>query len=700
MVLHRYISILILLFTFQNIAFANPQQKIDSLSKLMSNANDSQKSELCYQMAVYASQIDVPKANVLIRESYKYAQKAKNEMMIERALVHLSINNQMLGNSSDALDTISIAVRMIEKNNNKVELVYAYGQKAAIFQTLNKYDSANVYFLKSLSMYKEAEIIHIGQNMNKYDDSTKKEMRRLLIVYGGTNLDYGMFLINTVSYDGALHVFERAYKAGEFIDHKILMCGASHNIGLCYKNMFKYKEAESYFLKSLKLAEITGHQRYLGIITANLGVLYSDMKKYVESDKFYKRSLMISEKTGYALSIIDILTHYADLKLVTNNLNEAKSLAERGLKLATKLENLMYMKDNNVILAKIAEKQKDYKTSIYYMKAYVQLYDSLNTLETEAKITEAMIKYQSELKEKENELLLKENTIKKSELANNAKAIKISYIIIALIAAFMVLLLISLRYRIIKNNIIKKQNLELQKQTEELTELNDTKDKFFSIMAHDLKNPVSTFKTITEMLSTNSLAFSDAEKNELLVSMTASAKHLLVLLDNLLTWSRSQTGKIVFSPEYVNLKDILDNSIALLHNSAINKSIELVNFVKDDIKLFADANMLATVIRNLVSNAVKFTPEGGKVSLNTEIFKDKIRICIKDTGVGMNAEQSANLFMLSTNISTKGTRNETGTGLGLIICKEFIDKHSGSISVESKIGEGTIFLIDLPISMN
>jgi len=180
----------------------------------------------------------------------------------------------------------------------------------------------------------------------------------------------------------------------------------------------------------------------------------------------------------------------------------------------------------------------------------------------------------------------------------------------------------------------------------------------------------------------------------------SSAVQTFRLLENLLEWANSQTGKISFKPSQVNLNELLNDDFTALTDMAIRKNIELKRFIPDDLVIVADRNMIKTVLRNLISNAIKFTPKNGKVGVNALTNDKYIEIAVSDNGIGMTKEIISKLFRIDSNHLTRGTENEKGTGLGLFLCKEFVEKHGGKIWVESEPGKGSIFKLFLPLDIN
>ena len=231
-----------------------------------------------------------------------------------------------------------------------------------------------------------------------------------------------------------------------------------------------------------------------------------------------------------------------------------------------------------------------------------------------------------------------------------------------------------------------------------LGELIATKDKLFSIIAHDLRSPFNSILGFLELLIENVKNYEVADVEKYLGIINLSAKNTLVLLDNLLNWAKSQTGQIIFKPEKIVLSSLIQEIFELLNPSAKNKNIVLNHIQSEEIIVFADLNMIKTVLRNLISNAIKFTNSNGKINVYG-LQNDKfIEIAVSDNGVGMNEETQNELFRLETNETSKGTANEKGSGLGLILCKEFVEKHGGKIWVKSELGKGSVFKFTLPLN--
>lgn len=244
----------------------------------------------------------------------------------------------------------------------------------------------------------------------------------------------------------------------------------------------------------------------------------------------------------------------------------------------------------------------------------------------------------------------------------------------------------------------KEYETQINKINKELAETNKSKDRFFSIIAHDLRNPFITLLGFSEMLIEDYNEFTDEEKINYLKEMEKTSKSSYQLLENLLQWSRSQTGTIKFTPQELNFVDILKENFSLLEKSAEMKNIKLESKLSTAEFIMADYDMLTTVSRNLLTNAIKFTPLGGSIIVGSTNRNDMIEFYIKDTGVGISPERVERIFRIDQTSSTVGTDGEKGSGLGLVLSKEFILKHGGEIWVESEMGKGTTFFFTLPKS--
>jgi signal transduction histidine kinase len=293
---------------------------------------------------------------------------------------------------------------------------------------------------------------------------------------------------------------------------------------------------------------------------------------------------------------------------------------------------------------------------------------------------------------KKEELLKKWDFHKRNEVSLK-KVIR--YVGFGLIPLLFIIALLILWTKTLRRSVTKQTKI-LQEKTAKLEELNATKDKLFSVIAHDIKTPFNSILGFSELLLDENHNYDAAETKDLVKYIRSSARNTLALTENLLSWAKSQTGQIKFKPEPIRLRKIVDEVMNVVDTAAKFKGVFVDCSQVPDIEVYADRNMLKSILYNLIYNAIKFTHADGKVIVFAEDEKQHGRIVISDNGVGMDQETKSKVFHVASG-STKGTASEEGSGLGLILCKEFVEKHGGKIWVESEAGKGSDFTFTVPL---
>tara|TARA_R110002049_G_scaffold2052_1_gene14788 strand:- start:3592 stop:4983 length:1392 start_codon:yes stop_codon:yes gene_type:complete len=270
----------------------------------------------------------------------------------------------------------------------------------------------------------------------------------------------------------------------------------------------------------------------------------------------------------------------------------------------------------------------------------------------------------------------------------------ISILVISAISIGFIMLL-----KEVDQKTILKKNKIIERDKRKLEALNQTQNKLFSIIAHDLRSPFINILGLSDLLMDN-IKDTDPESEKCTELINSTAKNTLNLLDNLLNWAKSQTGELGFSAEKINLSKVILHILELKMSQAQAKNISLIFSPTIDIELFTDKNILGTILRNLITNAIKFTNYGGQIEVVATTDQYQVEISISDNGVGMSEETIRNIFDLSTNVTLPGTANENGSGLGLVLCKEFVEKLGGRLWVESEVGIGSNFKFTLPLHIS
>lgn len=340
-------------------------------------------------------------------------------------------------------------------------------------------------------------------------------------------------------------------------------------------------------------------------------------------------------------------------------------------------------------LSKLHELKGEPTQALAYYKQFKALGDSLFSKGMEAKLLQDQIRFETAAKEDQIKALTKLEELRKNELKKQELVSNILVVVVALVVILLFTVYRSGQRRIRINKLLLEHQEEIKRRSEELEQLNQVKDKFFSIISHDLRSPMNALSAILNMLDNKQIKPEEFE--HLTKELKVQFNHTKTLINNLLDWALLQMDKLKIQQEKLDLFTITEENFKLL-NSLNTKETTLINKTPQGTFCLGDLNMVNLVLRNLVLNAIKFTESGGtvEVSVNSGNNNDWI-VAVKDNGIGINPEIQKILFEKTSGYSTRGTANEKGTGLGLILCKEFVEKNGGRIWLESEMGKGSIF---------
>ena len=504
--------------------------------------------------------------------------------------------------------------------------------------------------------------------------------------------------------DKAADNFEEAIRISELKKFSFGKAYTYHNLGQLYKERKDYQTALKYALKSLDsytlIKDLGGSISSL----CDIGDYHENMGNLPFAYQYYQKSLAnaISAEDRYSTSRI-----YHHLGRVTNKMKEYdKSIEflEKSLEMSKKQGLNEIIKNNYWILSKNYSSKSDYKKAYDYMMLFNDLKDSLYNQKLDNDLANWRVKYETEKKINENKALISENTAKQAEIEKQkllTNLLILASIIILVISVF-VYRLYYLKKKsnlqiIEQKNELEKLNILLDEQNKELNEINNTKDKLFSIIGHDLKNPFQALVGFSDVMVRD---IESLDKEQILLysrNLHESSKSLLTLTRNLLDWAKVQSLKITLVPIELNMKLLVDDLINAYQFNISQKSLSVENKIDEGLSVYADANMCGSVFRNLLSNAIKFTNPGGSIIINAEAAEEECIFSVEDSGIGLTGDEIEKLFNIKTNFSKKGTNQENGTGLGLILCKDFVEKNGGRIWVESEVGKGSSFRFSVPV---
>lgn len=498
-------------------------------------------------------------------------------------------------------------------------------------------------------------------------------------------------------YSESLIYSNKALKLSEKINDKYGQGRALNNIGVSYFKQKDYEKAKDIQLKSLAVKEASGDKSGVGYSYSNIGDIYFDLKNYNKAIEFFEKSLQIRNQLKDSYGISSVLIKLGKAYQNLGNFDQALAHYNRSLEIARKEGIKENEKENYLGFSSLYENQGDYKKSLDYYKLYNQLHDSIYKKENRDKLAELRINFESEKKEREIILLTKENELRQLQINKQSQ----QYNILITVSVFGILMMAAYFYFQNKRKLLlEERNRNIEKHAEELKELNASKDKFFSIVVHDLKSPFHGLLGFSGLLADEFDSLTKEQVRRYVNNIRTSTKNVYGLVENLLDWSRMQIGRYEFTPGQLDLKKEAGTVKSLLDNNAAAKNIKINLIVAEEVFLNADIKMVHSIFQNLLSNAIKFTNSGGQINISSNSLGAFQEIIVADNGVGISPENIKRIFKIDTQFTTPGTADEKGTGLGLLLCKEMVEKHGGTIRVESELNVGTKFIFTLPSFKN
>lgn len=566
-------------------------------------------------------------------------------------------------------------------------------------------------------------------NLTLESDILLKDSTNISRDYNNIGNDY----YDLGEYDDAFFYFSQSLRMATATKDTFRMLVADHNVGRVFKEMGQYETAVQHLLASKRLSDHLKDEEGLAYTYDELGDVQLRRRQYDSAEQSLTYALKIARKGNYkvvqpriygklatvafrkgahdrALAFYDTAYHLNEQTTDRHGMAEvdlgraviftsqkrydnALVNLENSLRVAKELNaRILEIKCYNQ-LSQLWEMKDDYKKSLMYYKQYKQLEDTLFSQELQGRLLRSQLRFETEARDSQIALLSQKdahqsNELRKQEFVRN---------ILAVVMALSVILLISVyrsgRRRRQINMLLLQHQEEMEKRSEELERLNQVKDKFFSIISHDLRSPINALSGLLDLLDKGAVSASELPKH--IKELKARFNHTRTLLNNLLDWTLLQMDKLSVQAAKIDIYSIVEENIQLL-TSVQSKDIRLINEVPRNAIGFADSNTINLVIRNLITNAIKFTNDGGTVRIAAREKDTEWLVSVKDNGVGMNNDVLKMLFDKTSPYTTRGTANEKGTGLGLILCKEFVEKNGGKIWVESEEGKGSTFFFTLP----
>lgn len=570
-------------------------------------------------------------------------------------------------NPVKALDYANKALELSTATNNSLGEAYAYRNLSSIYSYNESYFISMEYLQRALDIFTLTKdsvgigncYISLGHTYRRLQNR-KEEVNYHLKSYG---------------------IFKRR-------DDKERIGVTSHNLGESYFNIGDLVKSRELTLYAIKINDSLNNESVLSSCYKVMGLIELTENNLGMAEKYFKRVLEIgiqlganSQKVATAESMIQLATVYKK--------KGDKRYQYKFLLLASEFSNEnnlpTYLQKSYQELILYSSANNDQDAVKNFTNSYITISDSLNQkqLRDRYSLTKSIVQV--------HELSKSKNDLEKANLLQSQKIQSRNTLIIVIAISSIILLWLLLKF-VWLNKKLKDQNVIIENQNKELEILNNTKDKFFSIVAHDLKSPLNSLKAFSSLLIDHFDSLSKVEILTMSRQLRESVDNTIKMADNLITWARIQMNDYQYNVETISVKDIVSNVCDVYKDVALKKGINVSCSVEDSLTITGDKNQIEFVIRNLVNNAIKFTDKNGFVSLTAKSLPEgQVQISVADSGVGISDEFKIKLFSIGKKQSTNGTAGEKGTGLGLMLSYEFVKLNGGQIDIESSLGKGTTF---------
>lgn len=663
---------LFLLFWAVTIAYSvSSQTSVDSLLQLSTNAPEKQKTELYLELS-HQLKNDSAKSNAFSKMAYQLAKKNHQVQFQAKALFYLGETLFSSAEYHKAISEYKKALLVYSQINDTVKLVDCHKAIGLCYYNIDQGDKAISAFIEGMKLCEKDPKI----SAKFYSNIAMTHVRMHNLMDAVSNYRTALSLNASIN-----------NSAGAAVNY--------NGIGEIYKILNRPDSALVNYLKAKNLYKKNEFQAAVLSNIAGIYMLYPDSLNKAadylkQSWTIFRKLKMYQFEAEFRQGIGVILYRQGKYRAAIDDFNRSIELNgkfNRGYKIQTTCHNM---------LSKAYERIGDYPNALKHIRLYIQFSDSLVQKEKYDRISALEKQYETARKENEITRLQAKQEITLIQLKKNKQLKQLGMASAMLLLLLVFFILMKYYDKIKSNRLLEEKNRVIEKSEQELRLLNASKNKFFSIIAHDLKNPLHTVLGYSYLLKKDYDRFSESERRKFAFDIHQSTNNIFRLLQNLLEWARSQTGRLNYSPVVVEYQRILDNSLSVLRSLADQKNIAINAESDPGLEIFADPLMIETVLRNLVNNAIKFTPEGGHIDVSAKREDGQILITVSDTGIGISEEDSQNLFRIDSKVKRRGTNNEDGSGLGLILCHEFVTRHNGKIWVESTPGKGSEFVFSLP----
>jgi len=493
-------------------------------------------------------------------------------------------------------------------------------------------------------------------------------------------------------YDIALQHYDLARKIGEAINDREGLAYMLDDKADVYLRQKDYDEAKKLLLQAMQVIKekdlvVIEHRALIKLATIS-----SELGEFDKAIMYYDSAYDLHKQHDNEFGMAETDIGKSQVYIKQGKFKEAETLLVRASEAAHKLNARKLETDSYQRLSELAEKSGDFKSALNYYKLHKSIEDSIFSQEMVQKMYQSQLRFATESKDSEIASLTKSKVEQEAMIKRKEFLFNLLAVVVALCAVLLFSIYRSGQRRIRINKLLMEHQAEIKKRSVELEQLNQVKDKFFSIISHDLRSPMNALAGILDLAEKKQLA--PHEFVQVTKELRIQFNHTKTLINNLLDWTLLQMDKLRIHEDRVDLHSMVEENFKLFAATQ-TKSLQMKNLITPGTFAKADTNMVNLVFRNLILNAIKFTEVGGIITVDAKPTGGFVQIGVADNGVGITPEVQKILFEKTTGYSTRGTANEKGTGLGLILCKEFVERNGGKIWLESEVGKGSTFYFTL-----
>ncbi len=668
-------AIALLMFCFCSTTLFAQQEDKDSLLLLLEqrkisqgfSTKDTVYIDLLNQLAKSQRFYKTDSLLLLSKQALSSSEEANYEQGKTEAFLNLGDFFSDKGNSKKAISNYQTALQLAKTLKRPKLLLSAQNNLAGEYGYKGDYASALNGYLEGLEMAEKYEA----------------HLMRSVITENIANL-----YASQKDFEQALFFYKKVKRINETLNDEMSSAQTFANMASIYADMDKLEYAMFNVNSSISIFEKHNIKDWLAYAYEVKGKIYLKQKKFDWALFWYNQSEMLHESLEDDRAEIDLLNGIAETYLGLQKDSISQRYAMKAFEISSKINFKEGRQKCAKTLYKIHKNKKDHATALQYHELYQQLSDTISRIENQKSLS--LLKTKSQYEKQKADLILENE----KQLATQRNYVNAALAILLIFIAVTFLVHRSEKIQKKLNEELKIKTASLEENEKELKSINATKDKLFSIVAHDLRGPIGAFQGLLGLFKSGEM--NRDEFMDFIPKLGQDIDHISFTLNNLLSWGQAQMNGLITNPALVSLDGLVDRNINLLCELATKKSIKLVNSLSEHTMAWTDSDQTDIVIRNLISNAIKFTPANGLVTIASIEKNDHWEVSIRDTGIGMDKETQEKIFQSDANFTTYGTANEKGTGLGLSLCKEMVEKNGGMIWVDSIHQKGTCFYFTVP----